>query len=174
MENLINLHSPEEVLSWISELLEYKSSQGQFIWKVFRAGNAKIGDIAGSINSQGYIHIKLKGITFKVHRLVWLMEHKEWPKGFIDHLDQNKTNNHISNLRDVDKSTNNFNIKVKENNTSGHPGVYWYAASGKWRAQIGGSKNRKYLGTFNTLEEAITARELAVKEQNIYIHKETK
>src|SRR5512135_183213 len=90
------------------KLISYDCDTGLITWKVSR-GKAKSGDIAGYVNGEGYICIKIKGKMYLAHRLAWLMNYGEWPNGIIDHIDHNKQNNSLENLRDVSFSINGQN-----------------------------------------------------------------
>ena len=86
------------------------------------------------------------------------------PSGYIDHLNGDKHDNRIANLRDVDMSTNLRNAAGKSNNTSGATGVNWRADKGKWRARIMVNYKERTLGHFDTFEEAVAAREAAARK----------
>lgn len=124
-----------------SELLEYRD--GALFWKV-SMGRAKAGDRAGSFNkSTGYRVIRVSGKRYKEHRLVWLLCKGEHPKNQIDHIDRNKTNNRIENLRDVSMSANLRNTK----SVSKYTYVNYSASSDLWAAQISGDLSM-YLGSY--------------------------
>lgn len=82
----------------------------------------------------------------------------------IDHADGDKLNNRLVNLIDTSQAQNTKNRANYKNNTSGYPGVSWIARLQKWQVTTGGSKNRKYHGTYADLEEAISARHQAEKD----------
>ena len=90
-----------------------------------------IGKEMGTINAGGYIRVTLLGYEYLVHRLIWLLTYKEWPKLSIDHIDRIKTNNRIDNLREADSATQNSN-RVDNNKV---PGVA-KNIHGKWYAYI--------------------------------------
>src|SRR4051812_36538770 len=114
----------------LHELLDYQPDTGVFRWKK-RRGPRSAGAIAGSVATKGYWRITLDGQECLAHRLAWLYVHGTWPDGELDHIDQVKTNNRISNLRPVTSSQNKQNISgPQRNNASGHRGVYW--ANGAW------------------------------------------
>lgn len=139
----------------ISKVLAYNPETGLFTRKIATARCVKVGDTAGHVNEQGYIIIKYLGLAYKAHRLAWLFTNKEWPKGDIDHKDGNKSNNAITNLRDVSRSTNALNTSVASKNTSGFRGVS--AHNGKWRARIMLNGVQTIIGMFSTPEEASAA-----------------
>ncbi|QDX29533.1 HNH endonuclease [Dickeya poaceiphila] len=138
------------------ELINYDESTGIFTWNVDRTGGVKKGDEAGYINNLGYRMIKLFGELHLAHRLAWFYKHKYWPSN-LDHLDRNKDNNSLNNLRECSKSENQMNRAVPSNNTSGVKGVVWNKRTSKWQAQAGLNGKRYYLGLFNELSDAKNA-----------------
>jgi hypothetical protein len=90
----------------LDELLDYSPDSGLFTWKVNRRGKAKSGCIAGSKNGQGYILIKIDGKFYFAHRLAWLVTHGTFPINMIDHIDGNRENNKINNLREATAEQN--------------------------------------------------------------------
>ncbi len=135
----------------LKELLSFEPSTGTFIWLVNR-GRSKKGTIAGSTNSKGYRTLKLKGKDYKVYRLAWLYYYGYWPEASIDHINRLKYDNRIANLREATNSENGQNLSSPKYNSTGYPGVSknW----NKWMAKITLNGISKYLGTFDTPEEA--------------------
>jgi uncharacterized coiled-coil DUF342 family protein len=115
------------------------------------------------IDVNGYKVVKLfvacKGLNQKIHRLV-AQTHIPNPnnKPNIDHIDNNKLNNNITNLRWCSSSQNNMNSSLRIDNTSSVKGVSFYKRANKWRARVNYNKSEYHLGLFNTLEEAKEAR----------------
>lgn len=106
----------------------------------------------------GYRIIGLLGTQWKEHRLAFLYMTGTWPKGEIDHINHDRSDNRWSNLRDVDPTTNKQNQKQeKVKGTSSYKGVYWCSYKGKWRAQIKANKKCMSLGFFDNPESARTA-----------------
>jgi hypothetical protein len=135
--------------SYLRSLLSYDQDTGDFHRVVSRNPRHPVGAVAGTQHSRGYIVIGLDGMNYKAHRLAWLHVHGEWPTGEIDHINGNKTDNRITNLRIVSRSENMVNrFRARSDNRLGVLGV----------TQIGGRfiarfKNR-YLGMFATPEAA--------------------
>lgn len=121
---------------------------------------------SGRIATKGYRQIAMLGQRFMAHRLAWLYVHGEWLGGQIDHINQVKDDNRISNLRVVTNKQNQENIYVWGHNKSGRRGVR--LKDGKWIAEIVQFKKKLHLGTFATFEEAVVARESA--EKIVYTH----
>jgi HNH endonuclease len=123
--------TPEEV----RRLFDYRED-GQLVRKVSTSSNARAGDVAGYINSEGYREIRINGQRHYAHRLIFLYHHGRWPEGEIDHASGVKSDNRIENLREATNSQNQANKSKLCTNTSGYRGVSFHKASGKWRTQI--------------------------------------
>ena len=127
-----------------------------------KAFNAQFaGRECGSIDYHGYRIIgfrhegKLKRL--KAHRLAWLIVHGKPPDGEIDHINRNRADNRISNLRDVHRHINQRNASRRVDNTSGVTGVAWDKNSGKWLAQASIDGRPRYIGRFTCIHEASAA-----------------
>ena len=107
--------------------------------------------------------IRLQSRLHKAHRLAWFYVYGSWPNDQIDHINRNKTDNRIANLREVTNKQNQQNASKRSDNTSGHPGVSWYKRDSKWQARIKHNQKDTHLGYFENLEEAIAARKAAEK-----------
>jgi len=153
----------------LKEILEYEPITGLFIWKknIKRSKTTKKGSLAGSKDSNGYINIKIKGKVHKAHRLAWLYVTGEHPDKDIDHINHISGDNRFSNLRLVTKSENQKNRRLNKNNKSGCVGVS-QKKSGQWQAHAQSNGKNKLLGTFDTKEEAITARIKANKKYDFH------
>ena len=140
----------------LHELFEYRD--GALIWKAKSgktAGRIKIGEIAGTIEKNGYIRITIEQKRYRMHQLVFLYHNGYLTKGKeIDHIDGNRTNNRFDNLREVTRQQNSFNRKYI-NNTSGIKGISWCNQRKKWVVQIMVDGRNKNLGRYDTLEEAV-------------------
>lgn len=99
------------------------------------------------------------------HRLIWLMVHGVWPTGQINHIDGNKLNNLLSNLRDVSQATNMQNQRrAHSDNASGLLGVYWHKRQCRFYSQIRVNKVLKHLGYFPNADLAHEAYLRAKRE----------
>jgi hypothetical protein len=135
------------------ELFIYKD--GILIW---RKNNKKAGYLD---KSNGYIRIRYKDGFYYSHRLIFLMHYGYFPK-YIDHINGNKTNNLIDNLRECTQQENCFNSKVKKNNKLGYKGISIHKKSGLYRAVTYFNSKQKQIGYFKILEDAINAYNNAV------------
>ena len=152
-------HPSQERLRELFEYCEDNISQ-PFLWKIRSSYCIKIGDIAGSLRSKnrGYYTIRFGGIAYLLHRLVWIYHNGDIPDLMvIDHIDGDLSNNRIENLRLATYSANSQNRKINSTNTSGVKGVYWYKQYEKWKVQIMIDRKSKFLGYYNTIEEAEAA-----------------
>lgn len=131
-------------------LFEYKD--GQLFRKVSRR-SYKSGDLVGNIEASGYVRTTLNGKRYSIHRIVYLMQHGYMPKE-IDHINGNKSDNRIENLREVSRSENNVNRGSFKQNKSGYKNVSWHKLESKWQVQLKINKKAKHFGYFDDLELA--------------------
>lgn len=140
------------------EYLKYNSDNGNFTWIKPTSKRVCIGTKAGTLDKDGYCVIKFNYKLYRAHRLAWFYMYDVWPSQQIDHIDGNKLNNSITNLRDVNSQTNMENIKnVGRSNTSGMLGVSFHKHKKKYMANIKVNKKTMYLGSFNKAEDAQSA-----------------
>ena len=143
----------------LRELFYWNAESGEIFWRE-RYGRRQA---FVSVQTQGYLYGKVKGKNYLAHRVLWALENGKWPDGEIDHINQNKKDNRISNLHVVSHTENNRNKGVYKNNTSGTPGVCRTKA-GKWRSYITVHKKQIHVGVFDCLEKAKAARSKACQE----------
>lgn len=111
-----------------------------------------------AVDGKGYRHGSLDGKYVRLHRVVWALAYGAWPDREVDHIDGNRLNNRVDNLRLVSGSENHRNTKRRADNKSGVNGVGWYAPTAKWRAHVTLNGKHIHLGYFETFEEAVAAR----------------
>lgn len=140
----------------LHELFEYRN--GDLYWRQSKAG---------TIDGSGYFQTGIRGKYFKNHRLIFLMHHGYLP-ALIDHIDGNRLNNKIENLRAATRSQNSFNSAMSKSNRTGVKGVSWREQMKKYRARIYANKKTYELGHFEKLEDA----EKAVMEARKKYHGE--
>ena len=117
--------------------------------------------LAGCSNTE-CVNVTINNVSYKAHRIIWKMVHKNDPHHTIDHINRNPLINKIANLRDANDTEQQWNKRVSKNNTSGARGVR-STGNGKWGAQIREHNRYRWLGSFNTVAEASNAYEAAVK-----------
>ena len=140
------------VISHDYVLSAFDYQDGNLIRKTGRVN--EIGQIAGCLHKgKGYIHVKIKAKAYKAHRLVFLYHNGYLPE-CVDHIDGDKTNNKIENLRAATKEENCHNQKIRSTNKSGYKGVKWVEHCKKWQVEV--CKNYKQLrfGMYEDLELA--------------------
>lgn len=142
--------------NYLKSILEYSPETGIFTWKVSRSC-IRSGTIAGHLNYYGYIYISVDKKLYKLHRLAWFYMMGVWPKDNIDHINQIKTDNRWTNLRECTKSQNGANRPKQKNNSSGYKGVGWRKDTKKWRAYIKCNGQMMDLGCFIDKNDAAIA-----------------
>ena len=147
----------------LKELLHYDADTGIFT-RISSPRQFRIGVIkttADGIN--GYFQIGLLDKLYKSHRLAWFYVHGEWPTNQLDHINRDKIDNRLVNLREATRAENKKNVIAQKNNTSGYKGVSYFKRRRKWVAQICTNGKRTYLGCYTTAAEASRAYESAAK-----------
>jgi hypothetical protein len=141
----------------IRAALRYEPDTGRFFWITPPNKTLAKGGEAGWPDSQGYRRIRYKGRGLRAHRLAWLMTYGEWP-GHLDHINRNRADNRIANLRECSLAENRQNAGLRSDNKTGYCGVRFDAKTGAYSASIGvGGKNRNLGKAFPTAEEAASA-----------------
>jgi hypothetical protein len=148
----------------LDELLSFDPATGEIRWKVSR-GNCKVGDIAGTINTNPRygmqrLNIKIDGILYKAHRLAHYYYTGEQPPE-VDHKNGNGLDNRKENLRSANNKLNSNNQKMRKDNISGVIGVGYSKQNKLWRVKFGSNKFQRLNKTqkhFKTFEEAVAQR----------------
>ena len=140
----------------LKSLLTYDPDTGDFTRR-------KTGAKTGRQSRNGYMRVNIGNTAYLAHRLAWLYFYGSWPDDCIDHINQDRADNRITNLRVVTKSQNQHNRKRSLNNTSGKTGVCWFPPKQKWRAYIKRDGKPHHLGWFKSLDDAVAARVNAEK-----------
>lgn len=136
----------------LKEMLDYNPNTGIFTWKNCLKKPYKNGKEAGGIGLQGYYFVRIKGVLYRRARLAWFYTYGYWPNE-IDHIDRNRKNDAISNLRNANSSQNKANRIAKEREFG--RGVYLH--HNKYVATISFNGQRIHLGLYDTEAEAIAA-----------------
>lgn len=151
----------ELTLEEATRLFTYDPETGLVTRRVRAAQNAKAGQVVGCLNGHGYLVVRVtlggSGSQYGVHRLAWLLHTGEWPKNQIDHINGIRTDNRITNLRDVTSQQNQFNLHGSKRNKSGSPGVSWVKRIGRWKVGIQADKKKRHLGYFTDIADASAA-----------------
>lgn len=160
---------------YLDECLVYDLDTGNFLWKKRPLKHFKSygwwncwnrrwsGTQAGSFDSKGYKMICIDKKVYRSHRLAWFITYGEWPRSEIDHIDRNKRNNRINNLREATRSQNELNSSVT-NGKSGIRGVWWNTQNRTWIARITCNYRTIYLGSFKNKNDAIATRRVAERK----------
>lgn len=153
------------MVTWdeLVSLLSYNEDTGVFTWLI-NTGSKKKGSRAGSTTVEGYCRITIKGTEYRLHRLAWFYIHKEWPPNVIDHINRDRADNRICNLRLATVQQNKYNMGLMSTSTTLMRGVSLYKRTGKYQAKIRIKGVRKHLGYFNTAEEASVVYEKFAKD----------
>ena len=163
----------------LNQLLVYNDNTGELFWKersiewfnplkhskehVKNIWNARYAhQPAFNIpDSKGYFQGTLFTKTLRTHRVIWCLVHGDWPDKDIDHINGDRLDNRLTNLRSVSRATNSLNRSISSINTSGVLGVRKISPDGKWVAKIKHNGKSSHLGYFLNLECAIAARKQA-------------
>jgi HNH endonuclease len=135
--------------------LRYDQSSGVFCWISSKRG-LRAGDIAGYVRRDGYWQLCINRTRILAHRAAWAYVHGTWPDDEIDHIDLDKTNNSISNLRQASQQENSYNRNAK--------GVSWNKAHGKYHVEITANRKRVFRAYCATLEEGEALYREKIKE----------
>lgn len=150
------------MINW-GDVFDYRD--GDLFWKIKPSNVAKTGDRAGTLMPDGYRRVQFKRKTYPQHRIIYEMHFGPIPKGMqIDHVDLNKSNNRIENLRMATPAQNRANNPVQERSYSGRKGVVWEKNSKKWRAAIYIKGKYTSLGYFDCPDAAGDAYDKKAKE----------
>ena len=136
---------------------DYDAKSGHLIRKKDEHGRPYNQPCGHKPTHDGYGRININGKRYLVHRIIWIWHKGTFPSKFIDHIDGNKMNNRIENLREADQTINNHNAKIRKDNTTGYTGVSFNRQIGKYRASITNNGTQIYLGDYPSVEEASCA-----------------
>ena len=155
----------------VAEVLHYDPETGCLVWRNrpredFNSQRSKsiydtryANRAAGSLSKQtGYLTVRIDGSLFQAHRVAWAAYYGEWPSMHIDHINGVRTDNRISNLRDVPNEINRHNTKsARSDSSTGVQGVGVCSRSGRLYARIRTNGRNKWLGYFDSLDAASAA-----------------
>lgn len=134
--------------------LAYDAEKGSLQWIVAKRGRRQV---VGHKCAVGYLYVRINGRLALGHRIAWALYYGTQPD-VVDHINGDKSDNRIKNLRVASDRLNAENIRLPQrNNTSGFLGVIWCKSTGRWLAQITTDRRRQYLGRFDNPENAYAA-----------------
>lgn len=153
----------------INSLLRYEPETGLLYWKkIGRGRSLDLSKPAGSLNSDGYLAIRINYKSLYVHQIAWILSNGEWPRKDLDHKNRVRSDNRMINLREATRSENMRNGSHYKKNSSGFLGVqkrqYHGMRGEKWVARIMVDRKDIYLGMFPSINEAIETRKKAEKK----------
>jgi hypothetical protein len=125
------------------------------IWKGWNAKHA--GKVAGYLHKTGYVRVRVCGIKYQAHRLVWLLVNGQFPAAETDHINGIPSDNRPCNLRKASTAENQRNTPLQKNNTSGFKGVSFNKRDRKYLGQLTVNRKIVHIGYFNTADEANAA-----------------
>jgi hypothetical protein len=161
LRKLLSYDPDTGLLTWKRRPLEMFASES--LWKRWNAryceNLALVTDNGGGYRKGSIFHK-----NYLTHRVAYAIYHDAWPVNQIDHINGDKSDNRIANLRDVTSSENMRNRVLPIGNTSGHIGVSWRRGICKWRVQITAHGKNRHIGYFTDIEDAIAARAAAEVE----------
>ena len=159
----------------LNELFDYDPLTGLLRWKKTQRNGIKLGAVAGTLHSSGYVQIVINRQAYRAHRICWAIYYNEQLSldDEIDHKYGIRNDNRISELRKSNRQDQGYNQKQRSTNTSGHRGVTWDKSRQLWLSQIMVNYKTTNLGRFKTKEEAIEARLNAEKDLNIFVGERT-
>lgn len=160
----------------LRKLLRYDATSGKLYWLPRVGDPGTVGAFnlrcagreAFRIGAHGYLIGVINQRGVRAHRVVWALVYGEWPRGEVDHIDGNKTNNTLSNLRVVSHAVNQRNQRRPSHNSSGVIGVSWHKDKKRWCAHIKREGRQVALGSYRQFEEAVVARARAEVEMGYH------
>ncbi len=180
-EGAVQVAAPE-----VRELIRYDPATGKLFWlerdvSFFRDGkhsaehrqrcwNSRYAGTEAftSIDSRGYRQGWICNRHESAHRVIWAVVHGCWPAQEIDHVNGDRSDNRLANLREVTPQENRRNMSISARNTSGVAGVNWDARRETWRARITVNYKEIYLGEFSIFDEARSARKAAEQQYGFH------
>jgi hypothetical protein len=159
----------------LHRLLIYNPETGALTWRTRpndrRSFNQRLAGqpALACVNFEGYLHGVIHGNGFRAHRVAWAMHHGQWPTAEIDHINGNRADNRMSNLREATSAENSRNMRMMARNKSGVTGVFWHKSRRRWIAEIKGADSKPiHIGNFVIFQDAVDARKQAEREHGYH------
>lgn len=170
-------HHPD--VSYLYECFTHNENEGTLTWKVrpvshfnssrsCSAWNARFAGKPAGGKNKGYIRVEINKKPIGCHSVIWAMKNGSYPQGVIDHINGDRSDNRLPNLRVTDYDGNAKNQCIPRNNKSGAIGVHWNHQISKWMASIRVSNKLVHLGCFQDIHDAISARRKAEAEYGFH------
>lgn len=144
----------------LRSLLKFDVETGEFSWLTLTSARSNRQPFKGCASNNGYLKIRVDKKLYYAHRLAWFYVYGEWPK-LLDHINRDRTDNRMSNLRLATRAENAMNVGLLKNNTSGVKGVSWCNTYKVWKAFIGVNGEIVILGSYRDKSLAIESRKRA-------------
>lgn len=158
----MSVPSPYPPKSALAARLRVDRRTGVLYWK----NGPRAGQVAGHPKGNGYLMVRFDGRSLLAHRVVFILVNGFDPFPlYVDHIDGDKSNNAPRNLRALTNADNvAHRTRLNRNNSSGHTGVHWSSAAGKWAAVVKRDYRTRHLGLFDSIEDAARARREAIEK----------
>ena len=163
--NTVPLPKQEE----LKTIFAYDKRKGVLVRKVNTSSIGRLGTCGHLDRTDGYRKIYVAGIRYKMHRLIYKFFNGDFDESLhVDHINGDRSDNRIKNLRIVMCEENTRNRKLSTKNTSGYMGVSYVKKCGKWKASVGYNGKDIHLGFFDKIEDAIKARKEADRKYGFH------
>lgn len=153
------------------ELLDYDPETGQFTNRITRNPRALVGQRAGDPTGTGYWRVQINKSRYQAHRLVWLWAYGQFPDRQIDHINGDRSDNRLANLRLATNKENHENVKLRADSATGVRGVHLHTRGNRYIAQVCHNGVGKHIGSFRSLEDAQAAVRKA--RDSVFTHHKT-
>jgi hypothetical protein len=162
LRQLIDYDPDTGVLRWLERTPDMFTDSGGLAVLHCQSWNSRFsGKVTGYLAKTGYLMVKIGRRLYSAHRLAWAIHHGIEPADQIDHINGERADNRIINLRSVSASDNSRNQKMRTTNTTGVMGVNWHPARQRWVSNIYADGRRTHLGYFRSFDAAVAARKAA-------------
>lgn len=146
--------SQELTQDYLKSILHYDPDTGVFTWLKKLSNNTKVMGVAGTIAQDGYVKIRINSQGYPAHRLAWFYFYGTFPQEQLDHINLNRSDNAIKNLRIASHSDNQRNKKISKSNKSGYKNVSWCARAKKWKVGLKVNGKSIHFGYFSDVNDA--------------------